>query len=96
MSSTPEDDTGGDITKRLIADLLVRLRYGESGAGFDLARALLGTLPLDDAETALAVVEALVTQSAQLGSSDARQYLEERWPKMREASVKRLRRRGLK
>lgn len=96
MSNTPENDTSGDITRKLIGDFLVRLRQGESGAGFDLARALLGALPLDDAEIALTVVEALVTQAAQLGSSDAHQYLEERWPKMREASVKRLRRRGLK
>jgi len=96
VNSTSDSEENRNVSNKLIGDFLVCLKQGEPGAGFDLARILLGALPVDDAETALAVIEALITQSAQLGCSDARLYLDEKWPKMREASVKRLRRRGYK
>ncbi len=91
-----QDEEAKENTRKLITECLQRITDGDPDAGVDLARIFLGQVPCSEAYIPIAVVEALVLQSAQLGSSDAREYLDELWPKMKEASLRRLVRRGMK
>lgn len=71
-----------------------RLLARDPDAGFDLAQLILGDLPNNDVSVLIAIVEALLHQSGQLGSIHAKEYLDDMWPQMRSMMIRRLKRAG--
>jgi hypothetical protein len=67
---------------------------GDPSSGFELARLFWGSLPSSEVGLYLAVLEALIIQSAKLGSSDAQEYLSTMWPDMKAVLHRRLLQRG--
>ncbi len=92
---TPSEKEIRENTHKLVVECLQRVADGDPDAGVELARIFLGEIPCSEAYMPIAVVEALVLQSAELGSADAQEYLDNLWPKMKEISLRRLARRGL-
>lgn len=85
-----------DAALRLLTQqFLSSVRTGESDAGFDLATLFLGDVPTQRIDLILAVAEALILQSAQLGSAAAETYLRDTWPQMEKVLRGRFARRGL-
>ena len=91
-----QKDVGGDdfVDRQILEDCVKRLRNRDPDAGFDLAQYVVGELPNNDVAVLLALIEGLIRQSEQLGSSHASEYLENMWPKMRGLMIKRLIRKG--
>lgn len=89
MSDSKDNQING-IDREILTDCSQRILDGDPNAGFDLAIFVLGELPSNEAELSLAVIEGLIRQSAQLGSSFAKEYLEESWPAMRNIMIRRL------
>jgi hypothetical protein len=93
---------GGDSRNRapdsdmLLGQFLSNAKAGDCDAGFDIARIFLGEVPSGSAELILTVAEALILQSAQLGSDAAKDYLANTWPQMRSVLQGRYARKGLK
>jgi hypothetical protein len=85
-----------NMDNKLLSEFSRRVLDGDSTAGFDLAQFFWTQLPSSDTNLHLVIIEALIIQSAELGSSDARTYLDEMWPKMKEVLRGRLVRRGFK
>lgn len=82
------------IDRVIMNDCMQRILASDPDAGFDLAQLILGELPSNDISVLLAIIEGLVRQSEQLGSSHAKEYLEDMWPQMRNIMIKRLKKRG--
>ncbi|MDO9214969.1 MAG: hypothetical protein Q7U23_14205 [Methylococcales bacterium] len=91
MSELSEDE----ITQKLVVDCMQRMISGDVDAGNALAQLYLGKIPSNEIYLHLAVVEALILQSAQLGSIDAQEHLKDMWPTLKEIFVRRLSRRGM-
>ena len=90
------EDADADAALSLLTQqFLSSARRGESDAGFDLATLFLGEVPTQRIELVLAVAEALILQSAQLGSGAAKVYLQDTWPQMERVLRGRFGRRGL-
>lgn len=85
-----------DIDSKLLKEFSRRVSEGDPDAGFDLAQFFWGHLPSNEVNLHIAVIEALIFQSAAMGSTDSQEYLKDMWPKMKEALVKRLIRRDFK
>lgn len=79
----------------LAMDLLKNAKEGDSNAGLDIARLLLGEIPTDSIELILSVAEILMLQSTRLGSDAAKDYLENTWPEMKNVLHGRFIRKGL-
>jgi hypothetical protein len=90
-----EDANADTALRRLNEQFLLSARTGESDAGFDLATLFLGEVPTQRIDLILAVAEALILQSAQLGSGAAKAYLRDTWPQMEKVLRGRFVRRGL-
>ena len=82
------------MDEKLLQEFSKRVKRGDSSAGLDLAQFYWGQLPSNEVSVHIAVMEALITQSANLGSEEAQEYLTEMWPKMKKALEKRLVRKG--
>lgn len=83
-----------DIDAMLLKEFTNRVLSKDPNAGFDLAQFFWGHLPSNEVNLHLAVAEALIIQSANLGSDYAQEYFDNTWPQMKEALKKRLIRRG--
>jgi len=83
-----------DVNSKLLKDFSLRVLDGDSDAGFELAQFFWGCLPSNEVGLHIAVIEALIYQSAELGSTDAKKFLNEMWPDMKNILKKRLIRRG--
>lgn len=91
-----DDDDQVEITRKVVADCLRAMSEGDPDAGLVMAYQFLGDIPNKCAFISIAVVEALVMQSAQLGSENAKDFLNSTWPKMKPIVINKLGRRGLK
>jgi hypothetical protein len=90
------EGTDADAALSLLTQqFLSSVRTGDSDAGFDLATLFLGEVPTQRIDLILAVAEALILQSAQLGSIAAQAYLRDTWPQMEQVLRGRFARRGL-
>ena len=69
----------------LLDEFSKRIIEGDPDAGFDLAQFFWGALPSNEIKLYIAVIEALITQSANLGSEPAKEYLTTMWPDMKNA-----------
>ena len=90
-----DSNAGASHGQLLLAQFLSNAKAGDSNAGFDIARIFLGEIPTNSSELILSVAEALILQSAQLGSEAAQDYLSNTWPQMREVLHGRFIRKGL-
>lgn len=74
----------------LLADCLTRISAGDPMGAHDLANFWMAHVFDRDPVIELGIVEGLMRQSAQLGSADARAFLDGMWPNMRPILEKRL------
>lgn len=70
----------GKVEKfKILEDCLLQISQGDAVSGLNLAEMYLGELPSDDTRLPLIVMEALILQSSQLGSDEAKDFLENKW-----------------
>lgn len=79
----------------LTMEFLKNAKEGDSNAGLDIARLFLGEVPTSSTELILSVAEVLILQSTRLGSDEAKDYLENTWPEMKNVLRGRFIRKGL-
>jgi hypothetical protein len=87
-------DKENELKRNLLNDCLQRVVEKDPNAGFDLAHLFMHELQTKDVQIPIAVIETLISQSAQLGSKDAQEYLQNMWPEMKSAFTRRLLRKG--
>jgi len=90
------DSNQEEMTRQVVADCLKAISKGDPDAGLVMAHQFLSDIPNEYIFISIAVIEALVMQSVQLGSESAKNFQDNTWPKMKPALIKRLERRGLK
>jgi hypothetical protein len=79
-----------EVTISVIKSILREIRSGDFDHGLSVAQMLLSEGPNFDPELLMIIVECVVELSAQAGSIDAKEYLEEKWPVLRNNHLKRL------
>ncbi len=85
-----------EIARKVVDDCLKAMSEGDPDAGLTMAHQFLADIPSEHSFIPIAVIEALIMQSVQLGSESAKDFLNNTWPAMKPIVVKRLGRRGLK
>lgn len=80
------------VSHELLKDCLQRITAGDPQGALDLANFWIGHLVERDPVIELGVVEGLMRQSAQLGSSEASEFLSTTWSDLRPVLEKRLKR----
>ena len=78
------------LEKVILRDCMQRLIASDPDAGFDLAQFVMAELPNNDISVLLAIVEGLIRQSEQLGSTHAKTFLAEIWPYKRKMIKRRM------
>jgi len=73
-------------------DCLSRISSSDSEAPFELAQIFMSRAPQKDIGIILVVIEALIRQSAMLGSAEAQKFLADDWAEMKGALGRRLER----
>jgi len=89
-------DSEREITRMITEDCLKAISEGDAESGLVMAHLFIGEIPSKDIFIHTAVIEALVMLSAQLGCADAKNFLDNRWPKLKPIFIRRFERRGLK
>lgn len=77
-------------TRSVCKNLLSEIRGGDINHGLSIAEMLLSEGPNFDPELLIDIVEAVVELSKQAGSSDAEEYLHDKWPILKKAHLRRL------
>ena len=89
-----KDEILRGVLEEALRDGLTRLSNEDPDAGFDIARLFMGELPTDNVSVPIAVIETLIIQAAQLGSTHAKSFLEKKWPLMKDSYTRKLLRSG--
>lgn len=79
-----------EITFNLAQKLLSEIRSGDSNHGLSIAQMMLSEGPSFTPEMLITLVEAVVELSVLAGSSDAKEYLAETWPILKNNHLRRL------
>lgn len=81
-----------EITIEVSKNFLNEIKAGDFDHGLSVANMLLSEGPNFTPELLIVLVESIIELSAQAGSEDAKEYLESKWPTLRVAHLKRLKR----
>ena len=77
-------------TRSVCKSILSEIQGGDIDHGLSIAEMLLSEGPNFDPELLIDIVEAVVELSKQAGSSDAEEYLQDKWPTLKKAHLRRL------
>lgn len=80
----------GETVMDVSAKLLAEIRDGDIDHGLSVAQMLLSEGPVFEPELLVVLIECVIEISAQAGSADARDYLDRKWPTLRQAHLRRL------
>lgn len=83
-----------DITRSVCKDLLAEIKHGDIDHGLSIAEMILSEGPSYDPELLIDIVEAVLELSKQAGAENAKSYLDEKWPILRNAHLRRFKSRG--
>ncbi len=87
---TTKDLDREQITLELSRKLLEEIKAGDLDHGLNVAEMLLSEGPRYSPDLLIILVESIIELAAQAGSSNAREYLEEKWPTLNKAHLRRL------
>lgn len=79
-----------EISHEHAHECLERISAGDPGAAYELAQIFISRVPQKDTGILLIVIEALIRQSATLGSAEARDFLADGWVEMKAMLERRL------
>jgi len=80
-----------DVSRKILAEIN---RSGDSNHGLSVAQMLLSEGPDFTPELLIVLVESVIKLSAQAGSADATEYLDDSWPTLKPAHLRRLKRKA--
>ena len=78
------------ITLELSKKFLAEIKAGDFDHGLSVAEMLLSEGPKFNPDLLIALVESVIELAAQAGSSNAREYLENKWPTLAKGHLRRL------
>lgn len=82
------------ITLDLSRKILEEIKAGDLDHGLSVAEMLLSEGPRFNPDLLIVLVESVIELAAQAGSSNAREYLEEKWPALEAGHLRRLTRKA--
>lgn len=82
------------VTLEISKKILEEIKAGDFDHGLSVGEMLLSEGPNFTPDLLIVLVESVIELAAQGGSSDAKEYLEEKWPTLKASHLRRLRRKN--